>query len=67
MFPDLLKGELQEQEKPEPLFPECNRWIRSRDGCAAQYQGKTAVYGWQIMAARHQMECEDERKLMPRA
>ena len=66
MFPDLPKGKLQEQENPEPLFPECNRWRRSRDGCAAQYQGKTAFYGWQTMAARHQMECEDERKVMHR-
>jgi hypothetical protein len=32
-------------------------------GCAAQYQGKSAFFGWQSMKSRHGMECEDRRKV----
>lgn len=61
-FPNLPDG-LREQLEPEPLFSQCKRWRKSRDGCRAQYQGRGAFIGWQTMARRHQMECEDERKV----
>jgi hypothetical protein len=47
----------------EPLYPGVKRWRRSRDGCAAQYQGKGAFFGWQSMMSRHGIECEDRRKI----
>ena len=55
--------QLREQTEPKPLFAECERWRRSRDGCRAQYQGRGAFFGWQTMKCRHQMECEDDRKV----
>lgn len=62
-FPPLDEGKLGEWEVAEPLYPTVKRWRRSRDGCAAQYQGKTAFRGWQTMKCRHQIECEDRRKV----
>lgn len=56
-------GGLSEWDRPIPLYPEARRWRRSRDGCAAQYQGKSAFLGWQSMKCRHGMECEDRRKV----
>ena len=61
-FPDLPEGKLSEWEAKEPLFPQVKRWRRSRDGCAAHYQGKGAFRGWQTMQARHGIICEDRRK-----
>ena len=54
---------LSEQTEPKPLFAQYKRWRRSRDGCRAQYQGRGAFFGWQTMKCRHQMECEDDRKV----
>ena len=62
-FPDLPVGKLREQMMPVPLFARCKRWRRSRDGCRGQYQGRGAFYGWQTMTRRHEMECEDDRKV----
>ncbi len=45
-LPDLPEGKLLEWESMEPLYAGVRRWRRSRDGCAAQYQGKTAFRGW---------------------
>ena len=54
---------LSEWESDIPLYKEITRWRRSRDGCAAQYQGKGAFRGWQTMTARHGIICEDRRKV----
>ena len=62
-FPDLPDSKLSEWEEMPPLYPDARRWRRSRDGCAAQYQGKTAFRGWQTMNARHGLICEDRRKV----
>ena len=62
-FPELPDGKLSEWEHPEPLYPEVTRWRRSRDGCAAQYQGKGSFRGWQTMHSRHGIICEDRRKV----
>ena len=63
-YPALPQDKLSEWEPMEPLFMDVKRWRRSRDGCAAQYQGKSAFRGWQTMVARHDgMECEDRRKV----
>ena len=39
------------------------RYRRSRDGSAAQFQGKCAFRGWQTMKARHSLESEDKQKV----
>ena len=52
-FPDLPEDKLSEWESKQPLYPQVNRWCRSRDGCAVQYQEKGAFRGWQTMQARH--------------
>ena len=62
-FPELPEGKLSEWESDQPLYPQVQRWRRSRDGCAAQYQGKGAFRGWQTMQARHGIVCEDRRKV----
>ena len=54
---------LSEWETMEPLFSSVKRWRRSRDGCGAQYQGKSAFRGFQTMTARHGIICEDRRKV----
>ena len=61
--PTLPQEKLSEWEAMEPLYPKVKRWHRSRDGCAAQYQGKCAFRVWQIMTARHDIICEDQRKV----
>ena len=61
-FPDLPDKKLFEWEHKVPLYPQVKRWRCSRDGCAAQYQGKAAFRGWQTMQARHGIICEDQRK-----
>ena len=58
-----LPDKLNEWTDMEPLYSDLRRWRRSRDGCAAQYQGKGAFLGWQTMKARHSIECEDRRKI----
>ena len=62
-FPSLDGDKLDEWENMPPLYPQVKRWRRSRDGCAAQYQGKGAFLGWQTMMARHGIICEDRRKI----
>jgi hypothetical protein len=62
-FPNLPPGKLTEYVSLEPLFEHVRRWRRRRDGCAAQYQGKSAFRGWQTMGARHNIECEDCRNV----
>ena len=54
---------LTDYDSLEPLYPQLTRWRRSRDGCAAQYQGKGAFRGFQTMTARHGIVCEDRRKV----
>ena len=45
--PDLPEGgKLSDLETPHPLYSEARIWHRSRDGFAAQYQGKAALIGW---------------------
>ena len=62
-FPDLPEGKLTEWNDMSPLYGQVKRWRHSRDGCAAQYQGKGAFFGWQTMNARHGIVCEDRRKI----
>ena len=57
-----MEGKLTEYDNLEPLKENIQRWRRSRDGCAAQYQGRSQFRGWQTMKARHGFECEDKRK-----
>ena len=56
-------GKLSDLETPHPLYSEVRRWRQSRDGCAAQYQGKAAFTGWQTMKSRHDIECKDRRQV----
>ena len=60
--PVTFKGRLTEWENLEPLKANAKRWRRSRDGCAAQYQGRKSFQGWQTMKTRHDIECKDKRK-----
>ena len=62
-FPPLDREKLDEWGAMDPLYGGVKRWRRSRDGCAAQYQGKGSFLGWQTMRARHGIECEDRRKI----
>ena len=61
--PDLPDG-LEDSPVPlEPLFAHVRRWIRWRDGCAAQYQGKSAFRFWQSFRASFGIEGEDCRNI----
>ena len=62
-FPDLPEDKLSEWDSMSPLYEDVKRWRRSRDGCAAQYQGKGAFVGYQTITARHGIVCEDCRKV----
>ena len=61
--PAIPEGKLSEWEAMEPLFEGAKRWRRSRDGCGAQYQGKSAFRGWQTMQSCHGIDCEDWHKV----
>jgi len=47
----------------EPLFAHVQRWIRWRDGCAAQYQGRSAFRFWQSCRAMFGIDSEDCRNI----
>ena len=61
-FPVLPLDKLFEFESCPPLYPNIKRFCQSRDGCAAQFQGKGDFFEWQTMAARHGIPCKDRRK-----
>jgi hypothetical protein len=58
---DLLPLGLSEVEEPLPLFATMVALRRRRDGCAAQYQGKSAFLGWQSFTARNGVDATDCR------
>ena len=57
----VLPENLAEAEESMPLFPTMTGLRRRRDGCAGQYQGKSAFLGWQTMTARSGVDATDCR------